>query len=161
MRRNYYIRPIVAMVSRVLGRRLIVMVRLGRCQPSSFCLRRLRDRMVDTIPYLSLDTYVDGILDSFFPWYVHGITHLPYPTYHTLPTIPYLLTYITTDWTLPRLLPLIASTYHTYLWHLVILNVMVEEVKLQNVDCVLTFLCCPHQSSRNIVPLSNERNNMN
>ena len=29
-------------------------------------LRRLRDRTVDTIPYLLLDTYLDGILDSFF-----------------------------------------------------------------------------------------------
>ena len=53
------------------------MVRLGRCQPSSFCLHCLRDRMVDTIPYLPVDTYLDGILDSFFPRYVHVNWQIP------------------------------------------------------------------------------------
>ena len=42
------------------------MVRLGRCRSSSSCLRRLRDQMVDMIPYLLLDNYLDGIPDSLF-----------------------------------------------------------------------------------------------
>ena len=53
------------------------MVRLGRCQPTSFCLCRLRDRMVDTIPYLTLDTYLDGILDSFYFGYFHVNWKIP------------------------------------------------------------------------------------
>ena len=53
------------------------MVKLGRCRSSSFRLRRLRDSMVDTIPYLPLDTYLDGILDSFFSRYVHVNWKIP------------------------------------------------------------------------------------
>ena len=49
-----------------LGWQLIVMVELGRCWLSSFFLLCLRDQMVDMIPYLLLDIYLDGIHDRFF-----------------------------------------------------------------------------------------------
>jgi len=61
------------------------MVRLGRCQLSSFCLYCLRDRMVDTIPYLLLDTYLNGIPDSFFFRYIHVNWKIPskWISFHT------------------------------------------------------------------------------
>ena len=55
----------------------IVMVRLGRYPSSSFRLRRLCDQMVDTIPYLLLDTYLNGIPDSFFYGYIRVNWKIP------------------------------------------------------------------------------------
>ena len=60
------------------GVRLIVMVRLGRCPSSSFCLCRLWDQMVDTILYLLLDIYLDGFPDSFFSGYVRVNWKIPF-----------------------------------------------------------------------------------
>jgi hypothetical protein len=68
---------IVAMVSSVLGWRLILMVRLGRCGSLSFRLHCSRDQMVDMIPYLLLETYLDGIPDRFFSGYVHVNWKIP------------------------------------------------------------------------------------
>jgi hypothetical protein len=53
------------------------MVRLRRCRSSNFRLRCLRDSMVDMIPYLLLDTYLDGIPASFFSGYVHVNWKIP------------------------------------------------------------------------------------
>ena len=53
------------------------MVRLGRCRSLSFRLLRLRDQMVDMIPYLLSDTYLNGIHDSFFSGYVHVNWKIP------------------------------------------------------------------------------------
>ena len=53
------------------------MVMVGECRSSSFGLRRLCNSMVVTIPYLTLDTYLDRILDSFFFRYVQVNRKIP------------------------------------------------------------------------------------
>ena len=65
------------MVSRVSGglvRRLIVMV-VEMSGVVVFC--RLSDDMVDTLLYLPMDAYLDGILDTFLSRYVHVNFEIP------------------------------------------------------------------------------------
>ena len=57
----------MAMVSKVLGQQLMVMIMVGDMLVVAFLSCCLCNRMVDMILYLLLDTYLEGILDSFFP----------------------------------------------------------------------------------------------